>query len=74
MVSASSRGACGSSSTASSARSRSSTKRASISAPRLLGLVDQLDAGGQERVAADELEDAEALLALADQVMVAVGA
>ena len=39
----------------------------------VFGLVDQLEAGGQERVAAGELEDAEALLALADQVMVAVG-
>ena len=28
-----------------------------------LGLVDQLEAGGEERVAADEFEDAEALLA-----------
>ena len=40
--------------------------------PVLLRLLEPLDPGGQERMAADIFQDPEALLALADQVVVAV--
>ncbi len=69
----SSAGACGSSCTASMARSRKVSARASISLADRRRLLVRLDARHQERLAAHVVEHREALLALRDQVMGAVG-
>ena len=65
----SSRGACGSSSSASSAWPRKCSRRASISGVLGCRLRDAQHARDQERPAAEEFDDLEALVALAHQVM-----
>ena len=66
-------GTCGSSCRISSARSLRLWARPSMSGVDALGLVDELHARGHERIALQELQHAEALHALADRVMRAVG-
>ena len=66
-------GACGSSCTASTACPLRWTKRASMSADIVVGSANPQHAGDEERPAVEELDDLEALLALADEVVGAVG-
>ena len=68
----SSGGACGRSCSASSAWPLRWTKRASISSDIVRRLRDPQHARDEERPAVEELDDAEALLALADEMMGAV--